>query len=137
MRFKKRGLNLIPRHTTAKNNPGKLEIAYGLATAVRGLWELETPPNPAALTTFWRCGGLMPFSEVLILLSPPDLLQWPLKYVAENYGRIVYRRKWRDAAGKSISLGSDVNNLPGTEAPSPGRSIRGAPSDAVHWVGET
>jgi hypothetical protein len=79
----------------------------------------------------------MSFSEVLIFFSQPDLLQWPLKYVAENYGRIVYRRERRDAAGKSISLGSDVNNLPGTEAPSPGCSIKGAPSDAVHWVGET
>jgi hypothetical protein len=79
----------------------------------------------------------MSFSEVLILLSQPDLLQWPFKYVAENYGRIVYRRERRDAAGKNISLGSEVHNLPGTEAPSPGRSIAGAPSDAVHRVGET
>ena len=79
----------------------------------------------------------MSFSEVLILLSQPDLLQWPLKYVAENYGRIVYRREGRDAAGKNISLGGDVNNLPGTEALSPGCSIRGTPSDTVHWVGET
>jgi hypothetical protein len=79
----------------------------------------------------------MSSSKVLILLSQPDLLQWPLKYVAENDGRIVYRRERRDAAGKNISLGSDVHNLPGTEAPFPGCRIRGAPFDTVHRVGET
>ena len=79
----------------------------------------------------------MPFSEVLILLSPPDLLQRPLKYVAENDRCIVDSGERRYAAGKNITLSSDVDYLPGTEAPFPGHSIRGAPSDAVHWVGET
>ena len=79
----------------------------------------------------------MSFSEVLILLSQPDFLKGPLKYVTENYGRIVYRRERRDAAGKNISLGSDVDNLPGTEAPFPGCSIAGAPFDTVHRIGET
>ena len=79
----------------------------------------------------------MSFSEILILLSQPDLLKWPLEYVAENYGRIVCRGERRDAAGKNISLGSDVNDLPGTKASSPGRSIARAPFDTVHRIGET
>ena len=79
----------------------------------------------------------MSFSEILILLSQPDLLQWPLKYVAENVGRIVYCRERRDAARKNISLGSDVNDLPGTKAPFPGCSVAGSPFDTVHRIGET
>lgn len=79
----------------------------------------------------------MSFSEILILFSQPDLLKWPLEYVAENYGRIVYRGERRDAAGENISLGSDVNDLPGTEAPFPGCSVAGSPFDTVHRIGET
>lgn len=79
----------------------------------------------------------MSSSEVLIFLSQPDLLQWFPKYIAKDYGRIVYRGERRDAAWENISLGSDIYDLPRTEAFLPGCIIGGAPSDAVHWVGET
>jgi hypothetical protein len=79
----------------------------------------------------------MSFSEVLIFLSQPDLLQCFLKYIAKDYGRIVYRGEWRDAARENISLGSDVYDLPRTEAFLPGCISGRTPSDAVHWVGET